>query len=84
MLLPALVYFGVNMHTLNYTRMGHSSYNGYCLFTGYLSIARSRIPTSLKVFLTALAIFDDIGAIIVIAAFYTKYVSMFLLLVALA
>jgi len=83
MLVPALCYVALNYDN-------PEALNGWAIPTatdiafalGILAIIGSKVPLQLKVFLTSLAIFDDLGAIIVIALFYTDQLSMLSLIVA--
>ena len=84
MLVPAAFFFLVNHdnpHTLQGWAIPTATDIAFAL--GILAVLGSRIPLSLKIFLTALAIFDDIGAVAVIAMFYTKHISAAMLLLAL-
>lgn len=84
MTVPALLHYSFNAGTNTQAGIGIPVATDIAFALGVLSLLGSRVPVALKIFLAAFAIVDDLGAIIVIAIFYTSDLSLVYLFSALA
>lgn len=83
MIVPSLIHFSLNNNTITQSGMGIPMATDIAFAIGIISLLGNRIPFALKLFLTALAIIDDLGAIIIIALFYSSNLIIANLLIAL-
>ena len=82
MVTPAAIHFMFNKGLPSQNGYGIPMATDIAFSLGILSLLGNRVPFSFKVFLTALAIIDDLGAILVIALFYSSHISMLYLALA--
>jgi NhaA family Na+:H+ antiporter len=82
MIFPALFYIALNFGKESVSGWGIPMATDIAFAIGILALLGSKVPTGLKVFITALAIADDIGAVLVIAFFYTSNISFISLAIA--
>ncbi|KIO50589.1 Na+/H+ antiporter NhaA [Flavobacterium hibernum] len=83
MLIPAVIFLALNFGSATQNGAGIPMATDIAFAIGILSLLGNKVPASLKVFLTALAVIDDLGAIIVIAIFYTTTIAFVNLAIAL-
>lgn len=76
MIVPALIYYSINHEGLMARGWGIAMATDIAFAVGILVLLAGRIPRNLIIFLTALAIADDLGAVLVIALFYTSNISL--------